>query len=125
MATTKTRTSPSAAGTAVKAYAEKAAAEVLEGKAKLELLEAKAKAGKAVTEIAAIKGLASARENISRKLQDLKTTHTSNVPRAKADIAAEVLLFKAAIDAIAGRLDSSKNDAAKNDAAKKKEGEKS
>ena len=93
---------------------------MLEGKAKLEQLEAKAKVGKAVTEIAAIRGLASARENISRKLKDLNTTHSSNVPRAKADIAADVLLFKAAIDAIAGRLNSS----AKTDASKKK-GEKS
>jgi len=121
MTTTKTKTSPSAAGDAIKAYADKAAAQVLEGKANLEQLEAKAKAGKVVAEIAAIKGLVSASDNIGRKLNDLKTTHASNVPRAKADIAAEVVLFKAGIDAIGRRLNSSsKNDSSKNDSSKKK-----
>jgi hypothetical protein len=71
---------------------------------KLKDLETKAKAKGTQTEIAAVSGLKTAKDNISRKLQELKTTHASNVARAKADIDTEVAVFKASIDELSAKL---------------------
>jgi undecaprenyl pyrophosphate synthase len=93
-----------AAAAAIKAYADKVGAQIQEGKARLEQLEAKAQVKKAQAEIAAIAGLMTARKSLQQKVQDLTTTHQSNVPRAKAEIDADVASFKSAIDELGAKL---------------------
>jgi hypothetical protein len=44
------------------------------------------------------------KQNIDRKLQDMKTTNATLVSRAKADIDADVATFKASIDELATRV---------------------
>ena len=100
MATTTTQAAPNPM---LKAYQDKVAAQVQEAKAKLEQLEAKAKKKKAQGEIAAINTMKTAKQNIDRKLQDLKATHDSNVARAKTEIDADVAKFKASIDELSGK----------------------
>jgi len=78
-------------------YEGKIASKVQEAKERLEQFEAKAKKKGAVATIAAIGGLHLAKRHIDRKLQDLKTTHTANQARAKADIDTEVAAFIAAV----------------------------
>jgi hypothetical protein len=51
----------------------------------------------------AINSVNTAQQHIDRKLQDLKTTHASNMSRAKADIDADVATFKAAIDELSAK----------------------
>ena len=101
---TSTVKSPVAATATLKAYESKVSAQIQEAKAKLELLEAKAKETKAQADIVAINTLKTAKENINRRIQDLKTTHDSNVPRAKADIDSDVVSFRTAIDELGARL---------------------
>ena len=67
-----------------------------EAKARLEQIEAEAK--RKGIEIAAITGLAVTKRNIDRKLEDLKKAHESNRSRARAEIAADVAVFLAAVD---------------------------
>jgi phage shock protein A len=93
-----------AAAAAIKAYADKVGAQIQEGKAKLEQLEAKAKVAKAQAEIAAIAGLVSARKHIQQKVQDLTKAHETNVPRAKAEIDADIASFRAKIDELGAKL---------------------
>src|SRR5262249_45958494 len=86
----------------IAAFQDKVKTDIQGAKAKLDEFETKAKAaGKHAAEIA---GLTTAKDNISRKLQDLKTTHASNVARAKADIDAEVTSFKASLSALGEKL---------------------
>ena len=90
----------------IKAYEDKITAQLQLAKAKLEQLQAKAREKSAQGEIAAINSLTTAKQNIDRKLQDLKATSDSNVARAKADIDADVATFTASIDQLAGKVQS-------------------
>jgi len=67
-----------------------------EAKAKLEQIEADAK--RKGIEIAALTRLAVTKRNIDRKLEDLKKAHESNRSHARAQIAADVAAFLAAVD---------------------------
>jgi hypothetical protein len=67
-------------------------------KAKLEQIEADAK--KKGIEVAALTGLAVTKRHIDRKLEDYKKAHESNRPHARAEIAAEVATFLAAVDEV-------------------------
>src|SRR5690349_8244611 len=95
MATTKTQEGPSAT---IKAYEDKISAQMQDAKARLEQIEAKAKEKNAQAELTAVNSLKTAKQNIDRRLQDLKATHATHVARAKADIDADVAAFKASID---------------------------
>ena len=88
----------------ITSYEEKVRAQVHEVKAKLDLLEATAREKKAQAEITAIGGLKTTRENIERKLQDLRSTSDANVSRAKAAIDADVASFKTAIEGLAAKI---------------------
>jgi hypothetical protein len=100
-ASTPSGTAPSAT---VKIYEDKINAQIQEAKAKLDQFEAQAKKQGAQAELTAINHLKTAKQNIDRKLQDLKTTHETHVARAKADIEAEVTNFKASIDELAAKF---------------------
>jgi uncharacterized protein YicC (UPF0701 family) len=91
-------------GSALKAYAEKVTAQMQEAKARLDQLETKARDKSAQAESAVIKNLKAAKQNIDRRLQDLKTTDESNVSPARADIDADIARLKASIDELAGKL---------------------
>src|SRR5262245_7703514 len=84
-----------ATAVALKVFADKISAQIQEGKISLDKLEAKAKAAKATAAIAAIEQLKKTKQNISQKLEDLKTTHKSNVSRAQADINEDVAILMA------------------------------
>jgi hypothetical protein len=101
MATTTTQAPPHPT---LKAYEDKITAQMQEAKARLEQFEAKARDKTAQSETAAIASLKTAKQNIDRKLEDLKKTHDTNVARAKADIDADVAKFKASIDELAAKL---------------------
>jgi uncharacterized protein YicC (UPF0701 family) len=88
----------------LKAYEDKISNQVRDVRTKLEEVESKAKEQKAQTEIATINRLKSAKENIDRKLQTLKTTHDANVAQAKADIDAEVAKLKSSVDELATKF---------------------
>jgi hypothetical protein len=88
----------------INAYQDKIAAQMRDAKAKLERFEATAKDKTAQQEAAAISSLKTAKQNIDRKLQDIKTTHATLVSRAKAEIDADVAAFKASIDELATRV---------------------
>lgn len=104
MATTNTPSAPHAPSPTLKAYEDKVRAQVQEAKAKLEQFEAKAKEQKAETEITALNRLKTAKQDIDRKLQGLKTTQDEHMAQAKADIDADVSRFKASIDTLSGKL---------------------
>jgi uncharacterized protein YukE len=89
---------------ALEAFEDQIAAQIQEGKARLEQLEAKAKGKGAEAETAAINTLKAAKQNISRKVQELKRTHESDMATAKADIEADVADLKSAIDALGAKL---------------------
>jgi hypothetical protein len=88
----------------IKAHQDQMSAQVQEAKAKLDLLEATARQKKAQAEIDSINLLMSARHNLDGRIRDLKTTHNTNVTRAKAEIAADVVKFKSSVDELAARL---------------------
>jgi len=104
MTTTNTPSAPQAPSPTLKAYEDKVRAQVQEAKAKLEQFEVKAKEQNAETEITAINRLKTAKQDIDRKLQGLKTTQDEHLARAKADIDADVSKFKASIDTLSGKL---------------------
>jgi hypothetical protein len=89
---------------ALKAYQDKIASQVKEARTRLEELETKAKEQKAQAELAAINRLKTTRENIDRKVQDLKTAHEAHVAQAKADIDTEVAKFKSSVDELATKF---------------------
>src|SRR5262245_16999844 len=95
-------TTTAKAGAAFKAFEDKVTAQVQEGKARLEQLEAKEKG--AQSELDAINSLKATKENIHRKVQDLKTTHEDHVARAQAAIDADVAAFKARIEELNAKL---------------------
>jgi hypothetical protein len=92
------------ASTTLKAYEDKVNSQIQEGKAKLEQLEAKAKQKSAQAELNAINSLKGTRENIQRKVQDLKTTHESHMAHAQTAIDADVAAFKARIGELSATL---------------------
>ena len=97
-------TNAKARSATVKAYENKIAAQVQEAKARLDQFEAKAKEKSAQAEISAIHGLKTAKQNIDRRLQDLKTTSSVYAAQAKAGIDADVAAFKASVDELAGKF---------------------
>ena len=100
---TNRKSSPTASAT-LKAYQDKVRAQIQDGKAKLEQLQAKAKDMRGQAELSAITRLKAAKEDIDRKVQDLKTTHDADVARAKAGIDADVVAFKARIEEVGAKL---------------------
>jgi len=88
----------------LKAYQDKINTQVREAKTRLDELETKAKEQKAQAEVAAINRLKTTRENIDRKVQDLKTAHETNVAQAKAEIDAEVAKLKSSVDELATKF---------------------
>jgi hypothetical protein len=48
------------------------------------------------------------KENIDRKLHDLKATHESHIAKAKSDIEAEVAKFKVSVAELGARFTTSK-----------------
>src|SRR5215510_4725566 len=88
----------------LKAYEDKIRAQVQEGKAKLEQFEARAKEKHADAEISVINQLKTSRQDIDRKLQELKSTHESHVAHAREVIDADVAKFKSSLDTLAGKL---------------------
>ena len=104
MATMRTQIKVVAAAATLKAFADKVSAQIQKGKVTLEQLEAKARQGNDSAEVSAIERLKAAKQNISQRLQDLKTTHQSNVSRAQADIDADVARLTAEIDELGAQL---------------------
>ena len=102
--TTKTQGITPAQSAVIKAYQDKISAQVQEAKARLELVEAAARQKKASSELAAINSLMAAWQGIETRIKDLKTTHETNVSRAKAEIDADVAKFKASIEELAAKL---------------------
>jgi uncharacterized coiled-coil DUF342 family protein len=97
-------TTTSTASATLKAYENKVNAQIQEGKAKLEQLEAKAKQKSAQAELNAINSLKGQRENIQRKVQDLRTTNENQIARAQTAIDADVAAFKARIEDLSAKL---------------------
>jgi DnaJ-domain-containing protein 1 len=79
------------------AFEEKVRAEVEQAKTKLEQFEAKAKERRSEAETATINRVKAAKQDIDRRLRDLKATHDVDVAHAKSDIEAAVAKFKASI----------------------------
>jgi hypothetical protein len=88
----------------LQAYEDKVKAQLQEAKATLDLAGAKAKEKRAQTEITVINDLHAAKEDIDRRLQDLKTTHDTHVARAKSEIDSAVAKFKASVDDVAAKF---------------------
>jgi hypothetical protein len=106
MATTNASTTSKAASATLKAYEDKISAQLSNAKASIEQLEAKAKDTKANAEIATVNGLKTAKQKITRRIQDLKTTSAANVSRAKAEIDSDVALLRTGIDELAAKVKS-------------------
>jgi len=104
MTTTPTQSGPGAQNATLKAYEDKVRAQLQEGKAKLDQLNAKAKEKQAQAEIDVVSRLNATKQNIEKKLQDLKTTADAQVSRAKADIDADVASFKSSINELASKI---------------------
>jgi uncharacterized coiled-coil DUF342 family protein len=96
-------TTPTASAT-LRAYEDKVNTQIQESKTKLEQLEAKAKEKRAQAELNAINSLKDTRENIQRKVQDLKTTHENHMARAQTAIDADLAAFKARIEELGATL---------------------
>ena len=88
----------------LKAYQDKITNQVKEAKTKLEELETKAKEQNAQAEIAVINRLKTTKENIDRKLQNLKTTNEAHAAQAKADLDADVAKFRSSLDELATKF---------------------
>jgi hypothetical protein len=88
----------------IKAYEDKLKGQVAETKARLDQLEATAREKKSQAEITAIAGLKATKENIDRRIRDLKTTSAANLSHAKAAIESDVASFKTSVDGIAAKI---------------------
>lgn len=99
-----TETAQTEPGTTAKTFEEKIAAQMQEAEGRLEQFEAQAKAKRVQAEIAAVDALKTARQNIERKLRDLKTTNDAQIVRAKADIDAAAAALKTSLDEIGRRF---------------------
>jgi len=87
----------------LKVFADKISARIRQG-ISLDQLEAKAKATNNTAAVSAVERLKIAKQNISQKLQDLNTTHMSNVSRAQADIDEDVARLSAEIAELGAKL---------------------
>jgi hypothetical protein len=85
-------------GSTLQAYEDKIAAQIHAANARIDGFEARAKPRRAQAEITAIKGLKAARQEIERKMVDLKTTRDAQVARAKVDIDAAIVAFQASLE---------------------------
>jgi chromosome segregation ATPase len=90
-------TDPGTAST-LEAYESKIAAQIHAANIRIDEFEASAKPKRAQAEVAAIKGLKTARQDLERRLADLKTTRDAHVAQAKADIDAAIVAFQASLD---------------------------
>lgn len=88
----------------LKEYEDRIAAQMRDAKAKLDQIAATARQKAAPTEASVVGSLKTAKDNIDRKLQDLKKTNDAHLTRAKADIDADVATFKASIDDYAAKF---------------------
>jgi hypothetical protein len=79
------------------AFKEKVRAEVEQAKTKLEQFEVNAKERGSQAETATINRLKTAKQDIDRRLRDLKATQNVDVAHAKSDIEAALAKFKASI----------------------------
>ena len=94
----ETPTTQSQTESTLQAYEDKIAAQIRAMNVRIDEFEAKAKPKRAEAEIAAIKGLKAARQNLERMLANLKTTRDTQVARAKVDIDAAVVAFQASLE---------------------------
>jgi hypothetical protein len=85
-------------------FEQKIKGQIEDARATLERGQTAAKAKRTETEAAAIATLTSARQNIERKLQDLKGTHQSYVARAKSEIETDTATFKASVDTFTAKF---------------------
>ena len=92
------------ASSTLKAFEDKIKTQIAEAKANLAQLDAKAKQKKSAAEAATINRLNTAKQDIDRKLQDLKTTHASHVARARSDIEADAAKLKASIKELGAKF---------------------
>ena len=67
-------------------------------------LEAKAKETGAQSELNAINSLKATRDNIHRKVQELKTTHEDHMARAQTAIDTDIAAFKTRIEELGAKL---------------------
>jgi len=104
MTTTPTQSGTGAQNATLKAYEDKVRAQLQEAKAKLDQVNAKAKEKQAQAELDVVGRLNASKQNIEKKLQDLKTTDDVQVSRAKADIDADVASFKSSVNELAGKV---------------------
>jgi hypothetical protein len=95
-----TASTPSGTDTSAKlnAYENKINAQIRDAKAKLEQFEMQAATQRTQAESKAIEQLKTTRQNIERKLRELKTTQAANLERAQSDIDAEVAKLRTSID---------------------------
>jgi hypothetical protein len=89
-------------------FEEKIKAQVDDAKEKLDQLHAKAREKGTGAETATVAKLNSAKQDIDRKLQDLKTAHQGHVTRAKSEIETDTAKFKASVDGFAAKFKGSK-----------------
>ena len=87
-------TATSNAPSSLQAFHEKVKGQVDQAKAKLDQVQTNAKEKRTEAETAAIAKLNTAKQEIDRKLQDIKTTHQTHVSHAKTEINADVAKFK-------------------------------
>jgi len=98
------RTATHSTASGLKAFEDTIKAQVEDGKTKLDEFESKASEKRTGAETAAIAKLKTARQEIDRRLQDLKTTHATHVARAKSEIEADAAKFKNAVADLGARL---------------------
>ena len=82
----------------LQAYEEKIAAQIRAANARIDEFEAMLKPKRAQAEVTAIDGLKATRQNIERKLVDLKTTRDAQIVRAKAEIDTAIVAFQASLE---------------------------
>jgi hypothetical protein len=102
--TTKTQT----ASANLRAFEDKIKSQADEAKAKLDQFEANTKAKGSAAETATVNHLKTAKQDIDRKLQDLKSTHDTHVARAKSEIQADVAKFNASVEEFGAKFKSNR-----------------
>jgi hypothetical protein len=88
----------------LKAYEDKASAQLQELKARIDLFQAQANNKKADAEIAAIRHLKATKEAVDKKLQDLKTAGEATLARLKADVENDMANLRRSVDELASRF---------------------
>src|SRR5258708_29706118 len=99
-----TKTTKATATSSLKAFEEKIKTQIAEAKANLAQIDAKAKQKRSAAETATINRLNTAKQDIDRRLQDLKTTHAFHGARAKSDIATDVAKLKTSIKELSAKF---------------------